>query len=176
MGLLNDYQDDFAGWAERIFDFAHKTALKCLRDHLKCNGIFMHSGSGYKTSRGLVKILDYERLPEWPEDEILEMMNTGEFNSKFNPTRQTHKFDTEKSIKRDGEQNKNKSQPLTSVISSICERVKDELKDGMNQEVEIPRRNKDFDPRDLVNLARLNENDMKYSGSDDNFGLKLDLF
>ncbi|RKF77848.1 hypothetical protein GcC1_060039 [Golovinomyces cichoracearum] len=75
-GLLNDYQGDFAGWTEQIFDIAHKTALKCSRDHLKRNGIFMHSGSGYKISRGLVKILDYDRLHEWPEDEILKMMNT----------------------------------------------------------------------------------------------------
>ncbi|RKF84274.1 hypothetical protein GcM1_127009, partial [Golovinomyces cichoracearum] len=132
----------------------------------------MHSGSGYKISRGLVKVLDNERLPKSAEDEILEMTNTGEFNSKFDPMRKTHKLEQERSIKMDGEQNKIKSQPLTSVISSICEGVKDE----MNQEVEVQRRIKDSDPRNLVTLARLYENDVKYSGSGDKFDLKLDLF
>ncbi|RKF73424.1 hypothetical protein GcC1_090022 [Golovinomyces cichoracearum] len=70
-GMLNDHQDDFAGWTEQIFDIAHKTALKCLRDHLQRNGIFMHSGNGYKMSRGLVKFwimkdyLNGQRMKYW---------------------------------------------------------------------------------------------------------------
>ena len=64
------YQEDFENWSKETFEIAHINAIRCLRDFLRENGVFVNKAKSVSMIKSLIKTLDETDQHIWTPPEI----------------------------------------------------------------------------------------------------------
>ena len=155
--LWNNFQEDFATFTKETFKVAAPGVIRDLRDFLRANGVFVQMGRGLKIAHELFKVLQEENPTAWTEEDIQKQMDTIDgFNSHQNPASSTAK----------------RPAPLTPPAPPLPVQPKPTV--PMDPPEQIRSNSAGFQ---IAQLAKFYTNDdMKYSGTNDNLDRKLTMF
>ena len=154
--LWEQFKEDFDKWTAQLFDEVNKTHLRNLRSALRKYGVWVHkSNRPPKLNDALYKCLQEEEPTAWT---ILEIQQTIPKDGEFKSNLIAYMLKTGGVEVRVGNLNDVERQP------------------AQHQNLPPPLSPADRAARDIVSLTKLITVDNKYSGQNDNFDIKLNIF
>ncbi|KAI0992864.1 hypothetical protein K3495_g15320, partial [Podosphaera aphanis] len=180
LDLWESFQEDFAPFTTERFTAASRPIIQMLRTFLRKRGVYVLKKARIPIAQTLFEVIQQEEPKDWTDETIQEHLSSdGPFNSNHvNFLINTKLFPTEPQ----GLFNLPplKSPPSPNVKNETKEADKNNdsfpnIESQFKQEFHEPPSTADFS-RELISLAKLYTEEVKYSGENDNFDFKLAIF
>jgi hypothetical protein len=179
--LWEAFQAQFEKFTEGAFDKANRYYITKLRAYLRNHGVYVEMARGVRVAKGLYDAAHEEEQAIWPQDQLRKQIEIGPFHSILakqaattistnQPTTlATKKVDTSASASVSTHMpTPSRSSPQTippfeaSTAQALPATQAPSALSGLGREV--------------ANLAKLYTDEQKYSGENDNFEYKLNIF
>lgn len=183
--LWETFQEDFSNFTLDDFKRIEKDAKKDLRNYLRTSGIYV-SKNGH-IAPALMAVLQQKEPTPWSIDDVLECMRKGErFDSVIiDNLLQTHRValaQTQNTFTHTPSTVQSlafaQDQSPQAVPQAASQAVPQTVLQAAPQPVPqtVPQASPYGHTKELTQLAKLYTDDLKYSGDNDNFDLKLRIF
>src|SRR5579871_3421188 len=170
--LWGMFQEQFEKFTEEAFEKANRHYVGKLKSYLRSHGVYVEASRTTRMAKGLYNAAQEEEQAIWPQDQLRSQIETGPFHSILAKQAATTTSMAPQPV-QPATKNVDTSTPISTSIPTAPQ-----LPPQAARTSETSARASALSGlgREVANLAKLYTEEHKYSGENDNFEYKLNIF